>query len=267
MMLRNTRLFTVPAALGVLAATGVASAGSIDFNDLAHGEIVNNQYQSSHGVTITAENFHRSFDLAVAFDSNLSQTRDPDLESPWSGGNLPVTHDAGKVMILQENNHNPDSDNIVDRPDDEGRRPAGRFVIDFDRAIDSFGFTLVDIEGPEEYYGGYFLSIYRNEEQVAQIDFADFVVRDAFDPVRKAAYDMYSTSNRPVFGDNSINHILPLDADLLGGEFDRVVIGLGGSGGIDDLAFTTVVPTPSTFTIGAVLLTLAGLRRRRPAAR
>jgi hypothetical protein len=267
MLLHSIRLLAIPAALGCLAATGVASAVTIDFDDLAHGEIVNNQYQAGHGVTITAENFHRSFDLAVAFDTNLSQTRDPDLESPWSGGNLPATHDAGKVLILQENNYNPNQDNIVDRPDDEGRRPAGRFVFDFDKAINSFGFTLVDIEGPAEYYGGYFLSIYNNEEQVAQIDFADFVVRDAFDPVRQAAYDMYNASNRPVFGDHSINTILPLDADLLGGEFDRVVMGLGGSGGIDDLTFTTAVPTPSTFTIGAVLLTLAGLRRRRVAAR
>lgn len=265
MLHRSARFFAVPAALGCLAATGVASAGTINFNDLAHGEIVNNQYQSSHGVTITAENFHRSFDLGVAFDTNLSETRDPDLESPWSGGNLPTGHDAGKVLILQENNHNPDEDNVMNRPDDEGRRPAGRFVVDFDNPINSFGFTLADIEGPQEYYGGYFLSIYNNEEQIAQIDFADFVLRDAFDPVRQAAYDMYDETNRPVFGDNSINRILPLDADMLGGEFDRVVLGLGGSGGIDDLTFTTAVPTPSTFTIGAVLLTLAGLRRRRVA--
>lgn len=255
--------FAIAASLAAAAFAGVtghAEAESITFDDLVHGEIVHTQYQASHGLTIAAENYWKSFDLAVAFDTNRSQTRDPDLENPWDRGNLPADADLGHALIIQENN-NGIGDGVANKPDDEGRRPAGYFTFDFDRQLSSFGFSLIDVEGVDEYNGGYFLSIFDGQQQVAQIDFADLVTRHGADPVRQAVYDMYDGSNRPEFGNNSANQVLPLTSGMLGGTFDRVVIGLGGSGAIGDINFTAV-PSPSAVGIGLVLLTAAGLRRR-----
>ena len=57
----------------------------IDFNSLVHGEIVNSQFS---GLTISAVNVGGGPNLAVAFNSNLTGTQDPDLEKGlgWSGG-------------------------------------------------------------------------------------------------------------------------------------------------------------------------------------
>ena len=74
-----------------LSASDPAQAALIDFESVVHGEIVNTQIP---GITITATNPNRGFDLAIGFDSNESNTADPDLEaasggaSAWSGGNL-----------------------------------------------------------------------------------------------------------------------------------------------------------------------------------
>ncbi len=73
----------------IAALAGSAQAQTITFNELEHGRIVNSQY-TTMGVTIAANNFARSFDLAVAFDTQRTGTADPDLEDPWDRGNIPT---------------------------------------------------------------------------------------------------------------------------------------------------------------------------------
>jgi len=250
------------AAVATASLGAHASADRIDFDDLVHGTIVNSQYQASHGLTIAANNPNRNFDIAAAFDSNRSNTRDSDLESPWSGGNLPTNTDLGTLLIIQENKRDRNQDGLLDFPDDEGRRPGGSLTFDFDKAVSSFGFTLVDIEGSPEFPGGFFLAVFNKAQELAQIDFKDLVQRDGSDPIAQAVYDSYAPGTRPIFGDNTINAVQPITAAQVGGAFDRVVIGFGGSGAVGDISFTSV-PTPTAVGSGLILMTGLLVRRRR----
>ena len=164
----TTRLI---AALALAAPATLASAVTVDFESFQHGEIV---YAEVDGRTLyraafsdfdlSVENFHSlrqngrniDVDLGVVFDTNERRTQDPDLESPFDRGNI-RTADLGNVLIIQEvdgrlmNELDDDSPLVIAQPDDEGRRPAGEITLDFHTAIDSFGFDLIDVEGPEEF--------------------------------------------------------------------------------------------------------------------
>lgn len=238
-------LFT-SALFALCTGSAVAVPMTIDFDNLVHGTIVDNEYIVSYGATISAINRGGGPDMAVAFNTTLSGTRDSDLEGPWSGGNLPVNTNLGNILIIQENNVGT-ADGIADLPDDEGSRPAGSIFFDFATAIDSFGFDLIDVEGPSEYgaNSGYFATFFGGGLELANIGFGELV-----DP-SSSFYD-----STIIFGDNNINRIAAFTSTDLGiGLFDRVEINFGGSAGIDNIVYNTVpVPAPST-----VVLLLAGL--------
>ena len=96
----------------------------------------------------------------------------------------------------------------------EKRRPAGTINLDFDTPLNSFGFTIVDVEGPEEFETntGFFIDFLSDGEDVASFDFASFVTNDesgVFDPSIE-------------FGNRSANQIAPITAAQLGVDsFDR----------------------------------------------
>jgi hypothetical protein len=221
----------------------------IDFNSLAHGEIVNTQFA---GVTISAINVGGGPDLAVAFDSTQPGTADPDLEkgSGWSGGNLPNNTDLGKFLIIQENTIgiNPGG-TIVGSPDDEGDRPAGSIFFDFHVPITSFGFDLIDVEGPDEYGkdSGFFMAFYSGDSTMTIQGFGNFIARDGAD-----------------YGNNTINRIAPFTAAELGlSQFDEVEINFGGSAAIDNIR-STPVPEPATMLLlGSGLIAIAGVGRKK----
>lgn len=230
---------------GILALAGSAQADIIDFSGFEHGRIISNQY-AHMGVTITADNFSRSFDLAAIFDSDRSSdSRDPDLLYPWDRGNLVGTR-LGNMLILAENNTGA-SDGILDRPDDEANRPAGTFTFDFAQRITYFGMDIIDVEGTVQENG--FMAFYRDGNLITQIGFADFQNASSphFDPT-------------VVFGDNSANRLTPVFAsEYEAGGFDRVVVRLGGSGAIDNI----VIPGPGAASLlAAASLGLARRRRR-----
>ncbi len=141
------------AVVGLLS-TFVSQASVITFDELANGEIVNGQYQLSHGVSIDGTNVRLGQNnLAVAFDTSLINTQDPDLESPFSNINQPNLGIAnpGNVLIIHEN---PNSCNglICNNPDDEGRRPAGFFTINFSSSVYLESIDFFDIELAENGY-------------------------------------------------------------------------------------------------------------------
>ncbi len=239
--------FIVPMLAVSACATAAHAIPVLTFDPAMHGEIITNQYAGSHGITVSANNLNRSFDLAVAFNSLLTGTADPDLEGPpWSGGNLAPDTVLGNMLILQENNTGI-GDGIADNPDDEAGRPAGDLIFDFATAQTQFGFDLIDVEGTMEENGmvSFFLGGGMVGAPIALSDITN-IASPFFDPT-------------VTFGDNTANSLGPWDAADFGAiNFDRVVIRLGGSGAVDNIA----VPTPGA---GAILggLALAGLRRKR----
>ena len=68
-------------------------------------------------------------------------------------------------------------------------------------------------------------------------------------------------------GNNTANRFAQIATHKLGIDpFSRVTIRMGGSGGVDNLAFSTV-PEPTTAALMTLGLLVAGSGRRRPAKR
>lgn len=241
----------VASAIVAIGGTTNADAGMITFDDLQHGEIVANQYLSSDGLVISAVNYARSFDLAIAFDTENPNTADPDLQGPpWLMGNLAPGTTLNEILVIAENDIDVDGNpGILDDPDDEGARPAGELVFDFDAPITSFGFDIVDIEWVGEEPGS--VTFYNGAVPVGSVNFVDLIT-----PASLFFDDSIE------FGDMSANRIDPISAVTLAAvEFDRVVISLGGSGGIDNVTYTRV-PSPGSLALLAVAA-LASRRGRR----
>ena len=245
-MLRTTTMTAAVALTALAGVSGLANAGVtsgetvIDFNNLVHGQIVTNQY-ASQGVDFSIVNFRRSHNIGAAFDTNLSDTRDPDLENPWDGGNLASNTDLGRILIIAENNVGA-SDGILDRPDDEGGRPAGTITMDFGRAVVGFGLDIVDIEGIVVENSALVFSLQGME--VGRWGFADLQARDT----------------SIVFGNNSANHVEMLTSDEIRSVFDRVTIEVGGSAGFDNIR--VLVPSPGALALAGAGGLLAFRRRR-----
>lgn len=265
-MTRFKKFLTIHFIISLFICMPAAQAAIITFNELAHGTIVDDEYEFSNGLTIYAQNRGGGPDVATIFDSSQPNSRDPDLVGPgastWSKGNLAPGQHLGKLLILAENDIDRNKDGLIDNPDDEGSRPAGSLFFEFDSPISEFGFDLVDVEGPAEITkdSGYAATFYLGPDELARVSFADFV-------------DPMSTFYDPsvVFGNNSANRILPLTAANLGLlEFDRVELNFGGSAAIDNINWdrpgTTVevpnVSTPWMILLGLLLMLTVGFMYR-----
>jgi hypothetical protein len=259
-MARTNRLAVVTAAC-VLGVSAVARAGLpggtlIDFNDLQPGTIVDHQYHNK-GVDISVQRTSAGPAVATLYDTGRRGEPDPDLQTPFDAGNLGSSGPGGKILIIPENNTDSNKDGRIDQPNDEGSRPAGQFTFTFTAPVTSFGFDLVDIEGPAEYNNnaGYVASFYEKGKLEARVGFGEFV-----DPKSKY-YD-----KSVVYGNNTANRIRPILASQVGlPYFDQVVLNFGGSGGTDNIFFTpVVVPEPTALALlGVALPGIAVLRRRR----
>ncbi|MBC8104978.1 MAG: PEP-CTERM sorting domain-containing protein [Anaerolineae bacterium] len=245
------RLATIAVCVFISFAAAPADARPpVEFTTLQHGAIVTNQFQASEGLTVSANNLARPFDLAIIFDTTRTGTADPDLEGPpWSGGNLQSNTNFGNVLILAENNVDTQAPiGLIDSPDDEGTRPAGDLIFQYNRQLTTFGFDVIDVEGVMDENGR--ISFFRDNLLQTSVNFSQFVTAGAFfDPTIS-------------FGDHSINRIKPFTATQLGiTSFDKVVVRLGGSGGLDNI----VVPEPSA-SILLLVGAMGATRHRRRAA-
>ncbi len=234
-------LFIVMGFLAAMVYAPPAYSDSFGFEGVTHGTILNTQFS---GVTISAVNLGGGPDLAVAFDTTQISTSDPDLEDPWAAGNLASTTALGNILIIQENSTGI-GDGVADDPDDEGSRPSGQLILAFHSSYSSFGFDLVDVEDTVATPVGErgFLEFYSGAALVKTVQFMDFSAGGLLD-------------NGAIYGNRSANRITAFSV----GTFDRVVVNLGGSGGIDNIQ----VPEPTTLLLLSMGLTGLALSRKRP---
>lgn len=233
-------------ALSASLVAGQASAITLTFDDidLQHGSVISDQYA---GVEITAVNFHKSFGIASGFNTELTGTRDPDLESSlsggiWSGGNLQGT-ELGFAMIIQENDESC-STGVCSAPDDEGWRPAGEFIFDFSSPASSFGFDFIDLD-----------------DETLEAGMVTF-----FSGGMSAIVEFTSLAAGLTIGDNTANRFAATTAASVGlMNFESVVITLGGSGAVDNVTYQPV-PEPTTFLLFSTAAAMVVVRRRMQAS-
>ncbi len=230
----------VPASIGLTAAAGHAS--TIDFEGPVHGTVIDQITADGLVLDIAVENF-RGPDIGVVFDSDLRGTTEPDLEFD----------DQGNILIIQKNDVGCD-DGICDLPDDQGAKPAGSFQLDFSIAILSFGLDLLDVE-PNEAMGSFHFFV---EQGGSFMQVGPTVTFEELTDPNSPFYDPDIE-----FGDNTANTVSPFSASDFGvSAFDRVVLAMGGSGGLDNLELEPV-PEPGTVALvsaGLILLAAAGRR-------
>jgi hypothetical protein len=224
-----------------VAMTPLASATTITFDGLENGTRVDDEYFADYGITFSGTNVdENATNLAVVFDSSLSKTKDPDLESPFENINNPSlgVSNPGNILIIHENPSSCDA-LTCSNPDDEGSRPAGYFTIDFGSSVILNSIDFFDIELDE--------ATANNSIQLFDVNGDEMNIGDFYTP---------STG-----GNNTWDRLYFDVADVY-----SVKINLNGSGAISNIDYTASVsvPEPSTFAIlGLALLGFAGAARRK----
>jgi len=183
---------------------------------------------------ISAINIGGGPDLAVAFDSTMSDTEDPDLEGPpWNSGNLSPDTELGRLLIIQENDIDENNDGVMDNPDDEGSRPAGSIFFDFMGPLRVISFDIIDVDNSDEFGddAGY-VGLFSDNTELFRLKISDLVdsLSDVYDP-------------SIVLGDNSANRVAFIDLRELG-NVNKLEFNLGGSGAIDNIKWNRCVPIP-----------------------
>ncbi|MEM9787217.1 MAG: VPLPA-CTERM sorting domain-containing protein [Pseudomonadota bacterium] len=129
------RTFLAVAAAGILAA-GVSNAATLTFEEFSHGDVITT-LSLEGGVTASVSasgNSASSPNEAWIFDTSLSNTRDPDLEAPFTDDGVNFDINTGNALIIQE------SPNTA--ADDDGR--GGWITFTFSQAITFLGFDFLD---------------------------------------------------------------------------------------------------------------------------
>ena len=251
-MFIRTPLLTAALAGAALSAAPAASAERvIDFSSVPAGTLLTEQID---GVTVSANNANPdSPDAAITFDFNADPRffESGQFGPDWSMGNIDLSTDLGNGVAIQGSTFSVPF---------ETERPAGTLIFDFDSPLDSFGFTVVDVEGPEEFVTdtGFFIEFLSGGDVITEIDFEQFVNSgsDFFDP-------------NIAFGNRSANRIAPITAAQLGvASFDEVQVSLGGSSIVAQITVNeaaTAVPSPTAAAAGLALLGGLLARRRKQA--
>jgi len=168
-------------SLVVLTGGSIASGLTLDFDRDANGQtiepgqILDDEY-AADGVTISAENDKKAFDLAAAYHADDPDGRDPDLHQPG----------RGNVLIIQENPAGVDT-GVAAHPDDE--QHGGHLQLNFSQTFNSLSMYVLDFDDHDTDY----LELYLgdtlqqsfalpslNDGEMAFVDFNQVATFDAF---------------------------------------------------------------------------------------
>jgi hypothetical protein len=250
---KGCALFVALSSLATFAAMTESASGAafhINFDEKPTGRIITNQYEASHGVTFSGDNYRPTGpDTLLIFKSDRTNTPDLDLEYPWPAGNLVGTH-LDKILIIAEDLRDFDSNGLIDHPDDEA--DGGSMHLRFNQPMESFGFDLIDVELNPALDSIEFLF---NGNSLKTISFDQFVnpASPYYDPTI-------------VWADRSANRIQPLTIQKLGiRSFDAVTFRLPECAAIDNLTFSNQqnIPEPAASVLLLAALPALRLRRRR----
>ena len=230
------KLWTALLAMSVTVPSAMATV--LTFDEFDNGTRIDDEYYANYGITFNGVNLDEGQDnLAVIFDTSLTNTADPDLEASFNNVNDANlgTLNPGNVLIIHEN---PSSCNdfTCTNPDDEGSRSAGYFSINFETGV-----TLNSID---------FFDIEANEATINN----SIILRDINDlELNIGEYYTPGTGGNNTWDSLNFNVSNVYSIDIY----------LNGSGAIDNLDVAFNVPEPATF--GVLSLALLGLfsSRRR----
>ena len=222
-------VMSAPAALGgVLPAHSLLLDFDTDANGdpIVHGQVIDDEY-NPWGVDIAVQ--HQSdpsldFGLALATDISVEE----DMRTGTENGATHPTNTGflGNVLITPRNSVDDNNDGVIDTPDTAYERPNGVFTFTFSATT----------------YNGGSLTIIDAEEDGGTVE---AWLNNAF----------VGSVSIPAIGDNAVAQLgLPQVA------FNKLVIRLAGSGGVDNV-IVNAVPEPAS--TAALALLGAGLLRRR----
>ena len=238
----------------LLSPASQAGVNVLDFDSFENGQIIDDEYLASYGVSIDSLNYRDGGIIGrqVAFDTLRNNTRDSDLEfnnsnNDYNDSNSAFSYTAlnlggyqgasnpGNVLILQENSTGC-GDGVCNYPDDEGRRAAGYFEFSFTSLVSILNIDFFDVEDRA------------NQD-------AKFYAIHFFDQDNN---EIHSNHFVPSMNDGQFVRMAFSGIDNV----KRLVLNMPGSGAIDNLAFrATEVPEPTAFTIFGIALAFS-LRKK-----
>ncbi|MBK1830680.1 PEP-CTERM sorting domain-containing protein [Verrucomicrobiaceae bacterium R5-34] len=196
---------------------------------LDHGTLFSGDEYASSGVTFSVDSNGQHNQLLI-FDTDVSSTRDTDLENPFIGGNLQGITGLGNALIIAENVIDRNGDGLVDNPDDEAR--GGTIGVVFaNEQVTDVGFNLYDT--PE------------NSRSDVSIVFKDSSGAE----VIWRADDLIANGSNVEFGNHYGNSFTDITAASLGLTNIKSIDFNIESGAVDHLHFCAVVPEPSSVAL------------------
>lgn len=221
----------------LLSFVGSAQSAIIDFEGFDAGVIIDNEYLTSHGVTVSGtNNVRQTSNVATVFDSNDFTGGDDDLAAPFyqsddTNENNPFT--PGNILVIHEHASECDGTVCTD-PDDEGTKikgeASGYFEFSFLEQVTLNSVDFFDIEYNESNAPKFSIELFSDDAFNVAIFENEFFVPDTG-------------------GDNTWDRLS--FTDVTGVMSMR--INLGGSGAIDNINFTPV-PEPSSMFLSVLCL-------------
>ena len=267
-------------AATIVVATAPARAFVLNFDDndgigdIVHGQVIDSEFTLANGgipgtsgalgVSVGAINDGGGPNLAVAFDSTRTNTRDPDLEDPFkiapgSEAYIGDLERPGNILIVQENDWGC-GDGVCNEPDDEGGGPNSMEFL-FSENVTLTRIDLFDIDCKKVWNGWKWVEDcgWPGGESATIAFFSDAAMQNSLGTISVSSFGNH-TAKRVFFGDNGQANVR------------KLVVTLSGSGAISNIAGITPdnqqIPEPAT--LGLVIAGLFGLgaarwRRRIPA--